>query len=177
VSMGAPTPQELMMFVDGELDEARASEVAELVARDAALRAAVEGLALASELLREAALDRAAAAGADAIADSVMDSIEADAPRPSVVARRKIGPRPVAALGLALAAAAACILWMRTAGHRSIVASPDGSGAIAAVEVDRVDFGARAGSIFYVTTSADKGMTAVVWLTDDEPGSESGDKL
>jgi anti-sigma factor RsiW len=166
-----------MTFVDGELDEARCAEVADLVARDEAVRRAVEDLAFASELLREAALDRAAAAGADSIADSVMDSLDADAPRPSVVARRKLGPRPLAALGLAMAAAAACILWMRTAGHRSIVPVLDGSGPIAAVEVCRVDFGARAGSIFYVTTSADKSATAVVWLTDDEPGSDSGDKL
>jgi Ni,Fe-hydrogenase maturation factor len=39
-----------------------------------------------------------------------------------------------------------------------------------AVSIDAVDFGANAGTIFYVPS--DHGTTTVVWVSDDEAGAD-----
>ena len=69
VQLGSPpTDLELMLYADGELDEARAREVEAYVLRDARSRAKVAGLDVVSAAVRA----REAPSLADGIADAVM---------------------------------------------------------------------------------------------------------
>ena len=74
-SLGPPVrDEELMRFLDEELDEERCAEVAARLEQDAEARDKLAGLDLAGELLREqAATDERA----DTIADAVMAKLEA----------------------------------------------------------------------------------------------------
>ena len=111
--------------------------------------------------------------------------------RPPTTHRRFIAPLAIASTGFAMAAAVALVVW-HFAGmgvHAltqvpSAVVMPSEPGALVAsagpivppeveeaepgVSVDLIEFGAHAGTIFYVPTGT--GTTTVVWLTDDEPG-------
>jgi len=72
-ALGAPpTDLELMLYADGELDEARHREVEAHITRDAQRRAKLAGLDITGALLRERA---ASPALADGIADAVMARI------------------------------------------------------------------------------------------------------
>ncbi|WP_437481185.1 zf-HC2 domain-containing protein [Sorangium sp. So ce1014] len=132
-----PTDLELMLYVDGELDEARHRQVEDYLLHDPRCRAKVAGLVTAADMIRDSAL---AASAADGIADGVMAKIlegqggttkasggavvqplaaspSGDAPR----ARRLQGSpandnaRGIFALtALAVAAAAAMMVWGRT---------------------------------------------------------------
>jgi len=178
-----PTSEELMMLVDGELDPARAAEVQALVDADPEARATVEALRTAGEIVSSAALEQADRAGAGGIADNVMRRIDGVADLD--VHRRAKSRRTLTIAGAVWAAAgvaAALAFWVHAPKIQPYVTHPEpmairsvgdviagGVGAIApaAAEVDAVDFGARAGSIFYVPSDEVK-MTAVVWLTDDD---------
>ncbi|XXT17664.1 hypothetical protein WME94_46280 [Sorangium sp. So ce429] len=88
-----PTDLELMLYVDGELDEARHRQVEEYVLHDPRCRAKVAGLVTAADMIRDGAL---ASSAADRIADEVMAKIHA---APAAVATSDSGAaaRPIAA--------------------------------------------------------------------------------
>jgi anti-sigma factor RsiW len=67
-----PTDLELMLYVDGELDEARCGQVEAYVLRDPDCRAKVTGLEVAGRVVRDGALSSNLA---DGIADAVMARI------------------------------------------------------------------------------------------------------
>jgi anti-sigma factor RsiW len=180
-----PTGEELMMFVDGELDPVRAAEVQAFVESDPDARATVEALGIAGEIVSESALERADRAGASDVADRLMHAIEADRAGVVDLGARRRGrlTRPWAFAGPAwatLAVAAAVAIWVNVpkihpdTGPMVMIGSAnkaiEKTAAVVAAtsaEVDAVDFGARAGSIFYVPSDG-VGTTAVVWLTDDD---------
>ncbi|AUX25877.1 hypothetical protein SOCEGT47_064300 [Sorangium cellulosum] len=215
-----PTDLELMLYVDGELDEARHRQVEEHVLHDPSCRAKVAGLLAAGDMVREGALSSSAA---DGIAERVMARIRegqgevaedaggaaarplaapppAEPPRIRPVRRSPANDnaRAIFALtALAVAAAAALMVWGRTeaeppsaalptpapvevlapraATTSEPAAPPSAEGALEpGVEVAAVDFGARMGTIFYVPREAVASgpTTAVVWLSDDGPGGQ-----
>jgi anti-sigma factor RsiW len=67
-----PTDLELMLYADGELDEARHRQVEEYVLHDPRCRAKVAALVTAADMVRDSAL---ASSAADGIADGVMAKI------------------------------------------------------------------------------------------------------
>jgi len=121
--MTAPTDRELMMFSDGELDDARRDEVAAFLASSHDARRKLSGLHAVGELVQRDADRLATAFRADDIAARVMAKIEAS---------EGSGPKSVAAVGrvpkgdarpandnaryiyglAAAAAAAAAALWL-----------------------------------------------------------------
>jgi anti-sigma factor RsiW len=184
--MNRPTDQELMLYVDGELDARRAAEIDAQLAADPRARAVVSALRRAADLLSSDALDRAEDAGADSIAGGVMAAIEREAgaarPARNVLSVRRSTNVSVGAFVFAAAAAVAFLLFRpqttTVAVHPSDTShEPSFVGAV----IDVVDFGARPGTIFYVP-SEDESTTAVVWLTDDDvnpddPTPSSGETL
>ncbi|WP_437997233.1 hypothetical protein WMF26_41225 [Sorangium sp. So ce185] len=134
-----PTDLELMLYVDGELDEARHRQVEEYVLHDPRCRAKVAGLVTAADMIRDSAL---ASSAADGIADGVMAKIlegqGAAAKANGGAAVQPVAASPPAALeasaraqlqgspandnargifaltALAVAAAAAMMVWGRT---------------------------------------------------------------
>lgn len=68
-----PSDEELMMLLDGELDEPRRAEVASWAGSDAELGGKLDGLGLVSSLVREGA---GVDSRADGIADAVMAELE-----------------------------------------------------------------------------------------------------
>lgn len=98
--MKAPTDLELMMFADGELDEARSSEVARYLADTSTeeARAKLSTMSMVGELTRREADRLAIANQADLIADAVMKSIAEGAlgsSKPEPAKRAKIEPTKV----------------------------------------------------------------------------------
>ena len=184
-----PTDLELMLWVDGELDADRAGEVADYIRADARAARIVSALRQGSQTIAEDALRHAELSDADNIADNVMEAIDAAASRHLIapVRRAPAWRAPaVAALGIALAAAAAWTLIFPSelvpVSKRAPAPASVSSGAtVAAVEeeakegvwIDVVDFGTRPGTIFYVP-SEDESILPVVWLTEDDTPS-SGD--
>lgn len=200
--MKAPTQLELMAFYDGELDEARAREVRAWLAAGSEGAALVENFRALGRHVRKAApppvlppdlSDRIfAALDAEPQAPRVEPSappperlapvltLRPPAPRPHAVerplpvARRALGWLPLGATGMALAAAAAFVLWWSPLGSGPRGSGPAQAGktvtpsAIAAygTNVDTVDFGARMGSLFFV--SNDTQATPVLWIDDDD---------
>jgi hypothetical protein len=182
-----PTDLELMLWVDGELDAERAAEIGELVRHDPRVRGVVSALRLESQVIGQEALLHAELANAEGIADKVMDIIDAD---DAAASRRFIAPRrpapawrgpAIAALGIALAAAAAWTLIFprELTPVANLAPAAVSSGATAATSeeesatgiwIDVVDFGARPGTIFYVP-SEDESILPVVWLTEDDTPS------
>ncbi len=67
-----PTDMELMLYVDGELDEARYQQVEEYVLHDPRCRAKVAALVTAADMVQD---ERAGLRAADGIADGVMAKI------------------------------------------------------------------------------------------------------
>jgi anti-sigma factor RsiW len=185
------TDQELMLWVDGELEGRRAAEVAAHVHGDRRARAIVTALRLGSDLIESDALRHARSSGADDIADAVMENIEA-------VASLRISGRPkrahpwrlpaITAAGLAFAAAAVWAVFFRGAAPGlpvaeiasslpalpGLVASATAGGDTQTASIEVVDFGARPGTIFYVPSEGESAM-AVVWLTDDDSSPSNGD--
>lgn len=214
-----PTDLELMLYVDGELDEARHRQVEEHVLHDPSCRAKVLGLLTAGDMIRESALSSSVA---DGIADQVMAKIReeqgesaggesgaagrlegAAPPAESPRIRQSLRKSPandnartiVTLTALAVAAAAALMVWGRTeteppsaalpapievlappkATSSEPAAPPSAEGELEpGVEVAAVDFGARMGTIFYVPREAVASgpTTAVVWLSDDGLGGQ-----
>jgi anti-sigma factor RsiW len=171
-----------MLFCDGELDPVRAAEVGAHVTANPRARAIVAALKQEREFLAGAALEDAAAKGADSIADSVMAAIDLEPSRPSLapVRRARRSRSVVIAAGFFAAAAAVALAVFLPHRHPSIVDGPvadttQNAGFSGAV-IEVVDFGARPGTIFYVP-SEDESATAVVWLTEDDTSPSSGETL
>jgi negative regulator of sigma E activity len=186
--MSRPTALELMAYFDGELDEARAAEVAAFLAQDEGGAETLTQLTTLGDHVRGATVGRGAEVD---VADDVMAAIErvetaaknaASMPPPPV--RRSTRPpakaRPMrlapAAMGVMLAVAAAFALWWRAelpAVSTGQIASlhlptpdvPVDDDRHAGAEIDAVDFGNNAGAIFYVPGPSDT-ATAVVWIEE-----------
>lgn len=137
--LGAPpTDMELMLYFDGELDEARSQQVEAYVLRDPSYGAKVAGLDISAGLIRESAVSSSLA---DGIADAVMVRIAATGPTDGLNGSRGAAayPLPASAFGglkaaralgkqpandnsrgifvlaaVAVAAAAAMMIWGRT---------------------------------------------------------------
>jgi anti-sigma factor RsiW len=183
------TDQDLMLWVDGELEGRRAAEVAAHVQGNPRARAIVTALRLGSDLIESDALRHAGSSGADGIAEAVMDNIEADASR-RFMGRPHRAPvwrlPAVTAATFAFAAAAVWALFFRVSNPALPAAditspAPVGTGVLDTVFADArtasievVDFGARPGTIFYVPSEGESAM-AVVWLTDDDSSPSNGD--
>ncbi len=209
----SPTDLDLMLYVDGELDEERCVEIRAYIERDADARAKVAALRLASDIVYESAFE--GADKADDIASLVMEQISREPPTPGQVTPGGRGggeherdkarngkpandnARGIFALtALAVAAAAGLMIWGRTvptpmpvAHHEPAVVDstavapspqpsvnepkPEGDDE-PGVEIAAVDFGARVGTIFYVSdgAAASHATTAVVWLNDDDAGGD-----
>jgi hypothetical protein len=179
-----PTDEELMFFVDGELDVKRHAEVMAHVAHDPIGHRKVLALRLAGDVLRESHEARASSG----IVDAVMRDIDAAVGRrPSArvvsldAGRANRPARQIYAMAaVAMAAAAGLAVWGR-AGTESVeplsaattatssrdldLAAPSrdlreprvpaaSSPDEHGAEVAAVDFGTRTGSIFYVPTDA-----------------------
>jgi anti-sigma factor RsiW len=129
-----PSDLELMLYADGELEDARRAMVEAYLARDTAASSKLAAQRLVSGIVRERALG--AAGRADGIADAVMAEIESPAkgaaeakiPKPAALAPAKGGLAPkmgrerpandnargiFALAAVALAAAAGLMLWSR----------------------------------------------------------------
>jgi|GEM_PF-572141 len=123
-SIASITTEDLMRFVDGELDAEMEAVVLNQLENDEHSRAIVMTLLEIGNRVREHADMRAAAAGADGIASLVMARIGQDSlPNTSstgmsgkvvplgTVAAKPTGVAPIAVGGLVFAAAAAFLLW------------------------------------------------------------------
>ena len=221
---GIPSDLELMLYADGELDGERVAVVEAFVARDPRARRKLTSLGFVSGLVRERAV--AAASPADGIADALMAQITAEtatngvihtkaAPLREVAAPMKLAPVVATAprsakpandnsrgifglAAIAVAAAAALMIWGRADLHPEVASAPPAAQTEArpiivappapikvvepaaevdgehGVEVAAVDFGARMGSIFYVPSgsAASNATTTVVWLNDEAAGEQ-----
>ncbi|HVW24694.1 MAG TPA: hypothetical protein VHC69_04960 [Polyangiaceae bacterium] len=194
--MSAPSDERLMRYFDGELDAGDAREVELWLESSPEARLKLLAWDRVGDAVR--AIADASTAGSD-IADSVMARIAPPA-RPALAGANARAPRrwiaAVPAIGLALAAAAAVVLYFRSpatpsvGAAASVVRTTPGQGATAfeaaaspmvavadtesGAAIESVDFGASAGSIFMVPSgqNADDAQTPVVWLMDDAPPDE-----
>jgi anti-sigma factor RsiW len=187
-----PTDLELMLYADGELEGERLAAVEAYLAQDEAARKKLLAMAMVSNVVREQAQG---ASKADDIADLVMASIAAEPKKAEAPAEQKVVParrKPANdnARGLwviaafAAAAAAALLLWSRgsTTSDHAVSSSRTPSAPLSApapheevehgVEVSAVDFGARMGAVFYVSSDNAAATTTVVWLSDDSSGGD-----
>ena len=179
-----PSDLELMLWVDGELGAARASEVEAFVAHDARARAVVDSLRLGGDLLLSHAERWGEEHDGDRLVEDIMDSASAEASRRWMApARRAPAWRTpaIAALGLGFAVAAAFAVVLRSFSHSQLSLGA-GQGALVtptgAVEANGddspiavVDFGGRPGAVLYLP-SDNAGPLAVVWLSDDDEGTQ-----
>lgn len=197
-----PSDLELMLYADGELEGDRIAAVEAYLARNVAAQKKLRALDIASNVIREHAVETASPA--DGIADLVMASIAAESKggasdeKPQPVPRRKAAndnARGIwAVAAIAVAAAASLLLWGRGPTESGVAIEPS-AGVIApkphvdttsnkpdapkadesghGVEVAAVDFGALTGALFYVPTGAAASeTTTVVWLSDDSGGGD-----
>jgi anti-sigma factor RsiW len=178
-----PTDEEIMLWFDGEGDAHRAAEVEAFVAKNPRARAIVAALREAASIVASDALARAGATGADSIADGVMAAIEREPSRvvPLPIRSPRARRFPLASIGvLAAAAAAALIVFFPHAKEGPLgtgeTARAPSAASFSGVVVDIVDFGARAGTIFY-EPSDDDSAVAVVWVTEDDTNPSSGESL
>lgn len=206
--MSQATEDRLMRYLDGESDAAEAAEVERWLGSSTEARALAAELQQVGDVVRTIAEQRGAPG--DGIADLVMARIEGEtrgaqlrvvsAPVPGVTGRAHGRARTlvglVPAFGLAVAAAAAAVLFLRPAARPTpvVVQEPAGSVAPALVaapaepsapvaaeppvanepgdegaSIEEVDFGASNGTIFMVPAGPE--VTPVVWLMDDVPPS------
>jgi anti-sigma factor RsiW len=197
--MNRGAQERLMRYVDGEADAEEAELVERWLSESAEARALLRDLESMSSSVRAIAEERGARAAS--IADAVMAQVASDGP----VSRTRLRPMPgavakkdrrlagaVPAIGLALAAAAAVVVYLRphpaglvpTVGQRpsaALLPEPFSTTSslpaeVAAAEpesgasIESVDFGAQNGTIFIVPAGPQS--TPVVWLMDDgEPSS------
>jgi len=188
--------ERLMRYLDGEVDAAERREIEAWLAESKDARALCASLDVVNHAVR--AIGEDIGRGGDGIADAVLAKIDTDArvvdirapagsSRSRAPGRRLLSLAP--ALGLALAAAAAVVVYLRPVsqpGASRRVAAP----SVARVEpapaaessehdplpalepgasIESVDFGASAGTIFMISagTDSDDAETPVVWLMDE----------
>ena len=89
-AVSRPSDEELMGFLDGELDEGRRAEIAAALANDGERRSKLEALGLVGELVRERVAEDERA---DGIADAVMARLEAGEPAESEVVHTRFGEK------------------------------------------------------------------------------------
>lgn len=187
--MTRPTPLELMQLYDGELPPDDAARVGAWLEAHPDDHAMLEGLEQLSSVLREV-LDPPR----HDLTEAVMARIEAHPPAEVPTSRRVAARRTPAAVTVLAASAsglllaAAVLLWVFGPSKRSgieLVATPSAPVVSVAAVVSRpaarepepgasieaVDFGARNGTIFMVS-SGDGPATPVVWLVDEPPVSD-----
>jgi len=179
-----PSDLELMLWVDGELGAARASEVEAYLARDAHARALVDSLRLGSGLVQAHAEQWAEDHDGDRLVEDILDSASAEASRRWMAPPRRAPAwrtPAIAAAALGLAVAAAFAVVLRSVSHSQLSLGA-GQGALvtpsAAVEASGddgpiavVDFGSRPGAVLYLDSDS-AAPAAVVWLTDDDEGTQ-----
>ncbi|MBK7583544.1 MAG: hypothetical protein IPI67_25550 [Myxococcales bacterium] len=198
---------ELMQLHDGELSEAEAAELEASLSDDE--RRVASGIEQLGDVVR--ALSASRTDDFESLTDAVMAAVDAEpAPSTNVVAlprvevaasqpgskRQRRAPSAwVLVGGLALAAAAALLIWMNTPTSSPTApaplavtppslpvpepasATPAGDPAPELVEedsapaasIEAVDFGNQPGSIFMVPAGEE--TTPVVWLVDDPAGA------
>lgn len=182
--MRPPSDEEIMLFADDRLRGARAREVGAFVRTVPEARAWVEAMRTAGDAV---ALDAFAAAAASPRAVEIADRVEARL-FAGTSAPPRAGTRRAFAATFGLAAMAASVAFGLRFGHADDArpsaaldpVAPEGAAARLAelaappsTAVERVDFGGHSGSIFYVPSGAAT-TTAVVWLTEDAPGTDDG---
>lgn len=196
--MNRSAQERLMRYMDGETDAEEAEFVERWLTESAEARALLQDLESIGGGVRAIAQDRGSRA--DSIADSVMARVLNEGPvsRTRVRAtpiesgkkdRRIVGAIP--AIGLALAAAAAVVVYLRphpgsesaVRGRPSAALAPEPFSPTSSVpaelavaepesgaSIESVDFGAQNGTIFIVASGPNS--TPVVWLMDDgDPSS------
>lgn len=191
--MTPDSAERLMQFLDGELGEAESREIEALLAESAEARAFISDLEEVGSNVRSIGLDRALPLSD--LTEPIMsriarDGAPAESPRgsPGSVVRMARYWAPAAAL--AMAAAAAWLVYLRpvqvpprassraTSTAEAPVAAPSMVGVTepaesdeeTGAEIESVDFGAHNGTIFMVASGPQ--LTPVVWLMDENaPGS------
>jgi negative regulator of sigma E activity len=186
-----------MRYMDGEADAEEVELVERWLTESAEARALLRDLESIGGGVRAIAEERGARV--DSIADSVMARVLNEGPvsrtriRAAPAQSAKKDRRIVAALpaiGLALAAAAAVVVYLRpptssesaVSGKPSAALAPEPFSPMSSVPVElavadpesgasieSVDFGAQNGTIFIVTSGPES--TPVVWLMDDDDPS------
>lgn len=191
-----PTDLELMQFADGELDDARAAEIAAFLGENEEARAVVSALRALGADVRAAAekpvdvdvtddvmaaiarLEAASRNAASIPPPSIHRSVR-PTPTPIPAPRARVAPQ-AAILGV-LALAAGLFVYSRaslpetTTGPvasyvPAVEALPfdQGDDRPPGAEIDAVDFGGAQGAIFYVPGQANT-ATAVVWIAEEAP--------
>ncbi|HEY4158956.1 MAG TPA: hypothetical protein VGM29_12695 [Polyangiaceae bacterium] len=160
------TPARLMRYYDGELPEVAARLVEHELMAESELRGELQSYEAIGECVRQWAEQRSR--GHDDLVDDVMRAI-AGRPYSKRVPRRR-SSHVLAWVSLSLGLAAGAALLMRTLtiqpAPASLVVPSAEHGAARSVAIESVDFGARGGTVFMVsTTSSD---TPVVWTDDDD---------
>lgn len=180
-----------MQYLDGELAPAETAEAERLLEDSAEARAFLEQLEGVGQVVRAVGLERAAAA--PDLTDAILARVNAEVSSAPGGARVHFLRRAWAPLGaVALAAAAMAAVFLRpvpgvvptpvqsapvaqvesqpeVAAYSAAPADPEGEEEGA--EIESVDFGSRAGTIFMVASGPQ--VTPVVWLTDEAlPGSK-----
>jgi ferric-dicitrate binding protein FerR (iron transport regulator) len=170
-----PRDRDLMRAYDGELSPAEEDRIAKLLAEDPGCQRILGGLELVGEAVR--AWANAKSGPADGIADRVMAAVAAThLPRRPSVRRRRV----VASVAGALAIAAGVALAIGLGSHHSAPGRTTQASAETdsprSADIEVVDFGGQAGSIFLVQADNDA-PTPVVWLEDPDtdPGPEESD--
>lgn len=183
-----PTRQEqLMQYLDGELEEAEAKEMERLLAESAEARALFSDLEEVGSTVRAIGMDRAHAVGD--LTDAIMSRVSKEAGPGGGAGDVKSRVVPMArywapAAALAMAAAAAWAVYLRPVRTSvpvlpstvlpTLAVAPTLTPPVAATEeaeeepgaeIESVDFGARNGTIFMVATGPQ--VTPVVWLMDE----------
>lgn len=159
----------LMRYHDGELSRPAERHVERELQTDPLLQVELESYQAIGELVRDWGEHRSRAH--TDIVDDVMRAVDA---RPySRRAPRKRAPRVLTWGSLAVGLAAGIALLVR-ASSAPVYSPQPGAATLpkseGSVAIESVDFGARGGTVFMVsTTSSD---TPVVWTDDDEAGDE-----
>jgi ferric-dicitrate binding protein FerR (iron transport regulator) len=155
-----------MQFYDGELSPAEEQRIATLLAQDPRSRRALDGLELVGEAVR--AWADAKAGPADGIADRVMAAIAtADPPRRLPVRRRRAVVAVAGALAIAASVAVAIGLGRHDVTSGQAEQASGETDPVPSADIEVVDFGDQAGTIFLVQADNDA-PTPVVWLEDPE---------
>jgi hypothetical protein len=125
MSLSSDELVQLMAYIDGQVDEDEVAEVEALIARSAEARHVVADVSAVGAWMREASDQKAAAAGADKIADLVMAEAEALGGAKVITlererARRALNRQRVKEFSaLAAVAAALTLLWLWPAHDRT----------------------------------------------------------
>ncbi len=184
----SPASEELLMqYLDGELAPEGKAEAERLLEDSEEARAFLEQLEEVGQVVRAVGLERTAAA--PDLTDAILSRVTAGVSSGAGEARVHFLRRAWAPLGaVALAAAAMAAVFLRpvpgvvptpvqsasgaqveslpqVAAYSAAPADAESEDEEEGAEIESVDFGARAGTIFMVASGPQ--VTPVVWLTDE----------